>query len=115
MKESAPYAIIQSGGKQFRVFEGDVIDVELLAPLGEESASSINFKDIIFLHDGDKAHVGAALSSASVKAEIVGTIRGKKVVSYKYKKRKNCRRKVGHRQFYTRVKITEIGGSSRGA
>lgn len=105
MQESSPYAIIQTGSKQFRVFEGDVIDVELLS---SENDSSINFQDILFLHDGAKVYTGS-LSNAFVKGEILGTVRGKKVISYKYKKRKNYQRKVGHRQNYTRVKITEIG------
>lgn len=100
------YAIIETGGKQYRVEKGDVIDVELL---GEDQGSKIEFKNVLFFHDGKAAKVGAPnVNGCIVHGELMQEVRGVKVLSYKYKKRKNYRRKVGHRQNYSRVKITEI-------
>lgn len=99
------YAIIATGGKQYTVQEGDVIDVELL---GTES-SQITFSDIVFLSDGKAPHVGAPyVPGCSVLGECIGEVKGPKVIAFKYKKRKNYRRTVGHRQKYSRVKITKI-------
>lgn len=100
------YAIFRSGGKQFSVSTGDVVDVELLE--GDKGAK-IEFKDVLYCNDGKTVKVGApTVTKAVVKAEVVDQVRGPKVISYKYKKRQNYRRKVGHRQFYTRVKITGV-------
>ncbi|MCB1181268.1 MAG: 50S ribosomal protein L21 [Chlamydiia bacterium] len=107
MTDKKSYAVIQTGGKQYRVFEGDVIEVELLSG---EKTSSVEFHEIVFLFDGTTPHVGQPIVGNVVKGEILGNLRGDKVVSYKYKRRKNYHRKVGHRQNYTQVKITEIGG-----
>lgn len=105
MSEKNQFAIIQSGGKQYRVEAGDVIDVELL----EQEAGSIQFSEILLFNDGNQTKVGAPfLSNLTVKGEILGEIRGPKVIAFKYKRRKNYRRKVGHRQNYTRIKITEF-------
>lgn len=98
------YAIIETGGKQFRVEEGDIIDVELL---GEEK--SVKFDKVLFLHSSksqilDHKH----LKGCFVQAEVIGESKGPKVIAFKYKKCKNYRRTVGHRQKYTRVKITKI-------
>ncbi|MCC5832720.1 MAG: 50S ribosomal protein L21 [Chlamydiales bacterium] len=101
------YAIIKTGGKQYRVKSGDVIDVELL---DAEENGKIEFADVLLFHDGKEAKVGApALSNFIVRGEVVESVRGPKVIAYKYKKRKNYHRKIGHRQNYTRVKITELG------
>lgn len=100
------YAIIQTGGKQYRVKEGDVIDVELLK---EVETKEIEFNDVLFLKNEKGASIGLpALSNGVVKGEVLGEVRGPKVIAYKYKKRKNYRRKVGHRQDYLRVKITQL-------
>ncbi len=100
------YAIFKSGGKQFSVSAGDVIDVELLEG---EKGTTIEFRDVLYFNDGKKVTVGTpTITKAVIQAEVVDQIRGPKVVSYKYKKRKNYRKKVGHRQFYTRVKITGV-------
>lgn len=100
------YAIIKTGSKQYRVAQGDVIDVELL----KADNGKVAFKDVIFFSDGSKSKVGAPLlSNATVHGEILDEVRGKKVYAYKYKKRKrSTRHKVGHRQHYARVKITEL-------
>ncbi|MCH9625041.1 MAG: 50S ribosomal protein L21 [Chlamydiales bacterium] len=100
------YAIIKTGSKQYRVSAGDVIDVELLE--GEKN-SKIEFSEVLFLSDANQAQVGApTIAGATVIGEVIDQVRGPKVIAYKYKKRKNYRRKVGHRQNYTRVKITGV-------
>lgn len=103
------YAIIESGGKQYRVEKNEVIDVELLGEV--EGQKEITFNNVVFLHDGSHAKVGAPYVAKSVvKGEFLETVKGPKVVAFKYKQRKGIRRKVGHRQKYSRVKITEIIG-----
>lgn len=100
------YAIVETGGKQYLVREGDVIDVELLPG---EKGEAVTFKDVLFLNAQGSIKLGAPhVAEASVVAEVLDHVRGPKVISYKYKKRKNYRRKVGHRQDYTRLKITGV-------
>ena len=102
------YAVIQSGGKQYRVSEGDVIDVELLR--GE--SKDVEF-DMLFLNDGKEIKVGEPLLTTKARGEVLGPVRGPKVIAYKYKQRKSStRRKVGHRQDYLRVKIVGLGGAA---
>lgn len=99
------YAIIETGGKQYRVTKGDVIDVELLTVEGNQ----VEFKQVLFLNDGSQVKVGLPnLPECTVMGELLGESKGPKVVAFKYKRRKNFRRKVGHRQKYSRVKITDI-------
>lgn len=98
------YAIIQTGGKQYRVSEGDVLDVELLKAEG-----SVTFDEVLFFTDGKTSQVGTPhVQGCQVQGEVVGESKGPKVIAFKYKKRKNYRRTVGHRQKYTRVKITKV-------
>lgn len=100
------YAIFQTGGKQYRVQKGDVIDVELISG---EMGGQVEFKDVLLVNDGSVTHVGAPrVEHFIVHAEFMGEVKGPKVIAFKYKKRKNYRRKVGHRQRYARVKITDI-------
>ena len=102
------YAIIESGGKQYRVQRDDIIDVELLEI---EEGSPIEFKEVLLLNEGEKTHVGAPyIGKALVKGQVLEVVKGPKEVSFKYKRRKGVRRKVGHRQKYSRIKITEIIG-----
>ena len=102
------YAIIETGGKQYRVEQNDVIDVELLSTAENEK---IEFKNVLFVSEGSDVKVGAPyLTDVTVKADLLGEVKGPKVIAFKYKKRKRYRRKVGHRQKYSRVKITEIAG-----
>lgn len=99
------YAIIETGGKQYRVEEGDVIDVELLASEKEQ----IEFNDVLLLNDGQNASVGVpSLKNCTVFGQILEVVKGPKVVAYKYIKRKDSKKKKGHRQKYSRVKITKI-------
>jgi large subunit ribosomal protein L21 len=100
------YAIIETGGKQYRVEKGDIIDVELLHDVSD---GKVEFKNVLFVANGTVVNMGAPyLSQFAVKAELIGDVKGPKVVAFKYKKRKRYRRKVGHRQSYSRVKIIEI-------
>jgi large subunit ribosomal protein L21 len=100
------YAIIETGGKQYRVEKGDTIDVELI----EADANGIvEFRHILFLNDGNAIKIGNPhLVKSVVKGELVEETKGPKVIAFKYKRRKSIRRKVGHRQRYSRVKITDI-------
>ena len=101
------YAIIETGGKQYRVEKGDVIDVELL----EAQENTIEFGNVLFINNGSGVKLGNPyVVKSHVKAELLQEVKGPKVVAFKYKKRKGYRRKVGHRQRYLRVKITDIVG-----
>ena len=100
------YAVIESGGKQYRVSEGETLRVEKLAgPAG----TKISFGPLLFSDDGGNVSVGRpTVSGMTVEAEIVEQGLGKKIVIFKYKRRKSYRRKAGHRQPFTAVKITAI-------
>lgn len=101
------YAIIKTGGKQYRVAEGDILDVELL---DSEVGANVEFKEVLFAYDGSKSHVNPAhLANFPVQAEVLGKVSGDKLTTLKYKASHNQCRKWGHRQKYTRVKITAIG------
>ena len=106
------YAIIKTGGKQYRVAIGDTIDVELL--LGLEAGASFNFDEVLFVYDGKETHVGSPLvGNFLVSGEVLGEAKGEKIHTLKYKRRKNECKQWGHRQRYTRVKITEIGNQRK--
>jgi len=99
------YAIIKTGGKQYRVKQGDVIDVELLKVDG----NAVDFNEVLLLNTGTEVKIGApVLTECTVTGELLGQVKGPKVVAFKYRRRKSSRRKVGHRQKYSRVKITSI-------
>lgn len=99
------YAIVQTGGKQYRVAEGDEIDVEKLdVEAGKETAL-----DVLLFADGDTLKFGSPLlDGASVTAEVVDQHKGEKVIAFKYKRRKGYHRTVGHRRQLTRLKIKSI-------
>ncbi len=99
------YAIVATGGKQYKVAVNDLIEVEKLSA---EQGESVKF-EVLFLNDGKKSIVDAeALAKASVSGEVVEQFKGKKQIVFKFKKRKGYKRFNGHRQQLTRVKITEI-------
>ena len=99
------YAVIKTGGKQYRVAEGDKLRVEKLPG---DVGSEITFDEVLMV-GGDKVSVGSPLvSGATVKAKIVAQDRAKKVIVFKYKRRKGYRRKYGHRQPYTELQITGV-------
>jgi large subunit ribosomal protein L21 len=100
------YAIIKTGGRQFRVAEGDTIDVDLL---GVEPGKTATFGDVLLFADGkDVSHGNPLISGAKVTAEVVEQRKDKKVVAFKYRRRKGYHRTVGHRRKLTRVKINSI-------
>ena len=100
------YAIIQTGGKQYRVSEGDLLNVEKLAV---EAGKETTFSDVMLVVDGDKISLGAPLlSGASVQAEVVSQFKDDKVIAFKFKRRKGYHRTVGHRRQLTKLKITKI-------
>lgn len=98
------YAIIATGGKQYKVSEGDTIRVE---KLNVEAGDTVKFDDVLAI-GGDKLVVGDDVKSASVSATVVGNGKGKKVIVYKYKRKSGYHKKNGHRQAYTEVKIDKI-------
>ncbi|MEO7328234.1 MAG: 50S ribosomal protein L21 [Minicystis sp.] len=99
------YAVIKTGGKQYRVAEGQLLRVEKLPGA---KGDKVNFGEVLLV-SGDTPMVGQPLvKGASVAAEITGQDRGKKIVVFKFRRRKNYRRKSGHRQPYTELKITGI-------
>lgn len=102
------YAIIETGGKQYRVEKGDTIDIELL----DIEDNIVKLKNVLLVSEAGNIKIGAPyLADTVVQAELVKqNAKGPKVVAFKYKRRKPIRRKVGHRQRYTRIKITDIIG-----
>lgn len=100
------YAIIATGGKQYRVSEGDVICIE---KIDAQVDSTVSFDVLLMGNDGDVKIGTPVVEGVKVEGKVVGQIRGEKIVVYKYKSKKNYRRKQGHRQPYTKVEITKIG------
>ena len=100
------YAIIATGGKQYRVSEGDVIYIE---NIDAQVDSTVSFDVLLMGNDGDVKIGTPVVEGVKVEGKVVGQIRGEKIVVYKYKSKKNYRRKQGHRQPYTKVEITKIG------
>ena len=98
------YAIIATGGKQYKVAEGDVIKVE---KLDVEVGSEVTFDQVIAV-SGDSLKVGADVANANVTATVMEQGKGKKVIVYKYKRKTGYHKKNGHRQQYTQVKIEKI-------
>lgn len=100
------YAVILTGGKQYRVQKGDTIFVE---KLDVEEGDSISF-DVLMVGNDDKVQIGTPLvEGAKVLGKLVGQVKSQKITVYKYKAKKNERKKQGHRQPYSKVEITSIG------
>jgi large subunit ribosomal protein L21 len=103
------YAVIRTGGKQYRVAANDVLEIE---KLDGEAGSTLEFTDVLMLGEGESVTVGTPLvAGAKVTAELVAQTRGPKLIAFKKRRRKNSRRKKGHRQDLTRVRITDIVGA----
>ena len=100
------YASIATGGKQYRVSEGDVIYIE---KIDAQVDSTVSFDVLLVGNDGDVRIGTPIVEGAKVEGKVVGQVRGEKIVVFKYKSKKNYRRKQGHRQPYTKVEITKIG------
>lgn len=103
------HAIIRTGGKQYRVQEGDYLNIEKLDDA--EKGSAIVFDDVLSVGDGSSIKIGApVVAGAKVKAKVVATGKAKKLMVFKKKRRKGYMVKRGHRQHFTRVQITGISG-----
>ena len=101
------YAVIETGGKQYRVSEGDVIDVERIA----NDNGNVVFDQVLACGNGTDVTVGSpTVDGASVTGELIEDLRGPKIFVFKMKRRKGYRNKTGHRQELTRVKITAVNG-----
>jgi large subunit ribosomal protein L21 len=110
-RETMAYAIIRTGGRQFRVAEGDTLDVDLL---DVEPGKTATFGDVLLFADGkDVTHGNPLISGAKVTGEVVEQRKDKKIVAFKYKRRKGYHRTVGHRRKLTRVKIKTIDVGSK--
>ena len=100
------YAIFKTGGKQYRVSEGDVIFVEKLSSQPEDV---IDFSDVILVSDGKKTTVGSPIiKTAKVTAKVLKNGKSKKIKVFTYKPKKGCKRSMGHRQPYTKLQIESI-------
>ena len=100
------YAIVKTGGKQYKVREGDILRVEKLTG---DVGSEISFEDVLMFSDGETVTVGQPkVDSVSVSGHIVAQGKSKKIIVFKYKRRKRYRRKQGHRQHYTAIQIDSI-------
>ena len=99
-------AVIVTGGKQYTVAEGDVIFVE---KLNAEAESTVNFEQVLAVLDGENTKIGTpVVEGAKVEAKVVKNGKGKKITIFRYKAKKNEKKKMGHRQPYTKVEITKI-------
>ena len=101
------YAVVVTGGKQYRVMEGETLRVELL---NAEAGKEITLDNVLMLGDGDGIKLGDALKGATVSAKVVGHGRADKIRIVKFRRRKHHRKQMGHRQHYTEIQITGIAG-----
>ncbi len=102
------YAVVESGGKQYKVEEGMTVEID---KLGGEPGSVIELDRVLMLVDGEKVNIGNPyLKDAKVSAEVIGEVKGKKVIAFKKKRRKGYKKKIGHRQKYEQVLIKKISG-----
>ncbi len=100
------YAILESGGKQYKAVEGATIDVDLL---DVEVGQTVNLDEVLLVVEDEKIHVGTpVIKGASVSASILDHVKGPKLITFKYSPKKRIRVKTGHRQHYTRLKIESI-------
>ncbi len=101
------FAILQTGGKQYKVSEGDTFEVELL---GLKTGDKTTLNEVLLIADGDKVQVGRPLvANAKVECEVLESeVKAPKVIAFKFKRRKGYHRTVGHRQKYTRLQVTKI-------
>ncbi len=103
------YAVIKTGGKQYRVATDDVLEIERL---DGDAGATIEFAEVLMVGDGGNVKIGTpTVDGAKVVGEVVAQLRGPKVIVFKKRRRKNSRRKIGHRQDLTKVRITEIQGA----
>lgn len=100
------YAIVQTGGKQYQVSPGDVIRVEKLST---DVGQTVDLDTVLLVNDGETLHIGKpTLENARVTAKVLEHDKAKKVIVFKFKRRKNYRKKNGHRQEFTRIRVEDI-------
>ena len=99
------YAVFKTGGKQYRAGTGEILTIEKIEG---DAGAKVTFGEVLMVGEGDNVKLGADLKDAKVIGEIVGQIKGEKLLAYRYKRRKGYHRTVGHRQKLTKVKVTEI-------
>ena len=100
------YAVIQTGGKQYKVAPGDMLKVE---KLDAKQGDTIEINEVIMVADGDKVSVGKpTVANAKVTAEVMGEAKGEKLLIFKHRRRKGFRKTTGHRQHYTTLKVKDI-------
>lgn len=105
---SENYAIFKNGGKQYKVAQGDIL---LLDKLGKEPKAKLEFDEVLALHNGKELSIGTPfLKGAKVQAEVINEGRGKKVIAFKKRRRKDSKTKRGFRRDFTRVRILSIAG-----
>lgn len=104
------YAIIVTGGKQYKVAEGDIITIE---KLGVDAGETVTFDQVLAVNNGSLVVGSPTVANATVTGSVVKEGRGKKVIVYKYKRKSGYHKKNGHRQSYTRVQIDKINGQYR--
>jgi len=100
------YAVIKSGGKQYQVSEGDIVQVEKIEG---QTGDTVELGEVLMLRTDSDVKIGTpVVQGAAVSATIVDQVKGKKIIVYKFKRRKDYRRKQGHRQKYTKLRIESI-------
>ena len=99
------YAVIETGGKQYRATPGEFLEIESIAG---EIGAEVEFGTVLAVVDGESVKAGSAVGSALVKGTIIANGRGQKTIVFKFKRKKQYRRTQGHRQNYTRIKVSEI-------
>ena len=104
------YAVIKTGGKQYRVIEGQTLLIERLP---DDVGATVALKPLLLAGDGDPVFGGDGLAKAAVEAEIVEHLRGPKLRVFKFKPKRGYKRRTGHRQELTRIRVTSIPGSSK--
>ena len=105
-KQQAPFAVIMTGGKQYIVSVGDVLEVEMLGDFSDGDA--IEFDTVLMTDDGTSSNIGAPYTGTKVKATYMGIEKGPKITILRYKAKSNRDRKIGHRQKYSQIKIESI-------
>lgn len=104
------YAVIETGGKQYRVTEGDVIRIE---KIDVEEGQTVDFDKVLIVGEGEDIKIGTPYVDEAVSGKVLSHGKGEKVVIFKYKAKKDYRKKQGHRQPYTEVEIVAIGGEAK--